>query len=81
MQLDWNALGEVTVVSIGATVGLVVIFAFGIRAFALYETARDGGDGQGHSHGTPALAGAGLCLLACVAAVLYGLYLIVPQFH
>ena len=24
---------------------------------------------------------AGLCFAACLAAVLYGLYLIVPQFH
>jgi hypothetical protein len=24
---------------------------------------------------------AGLCFAACVAAILYGLYLIIPQFH
>ncbi|MYZ36748.1 hypothetical protein GT002_17010, partial [Streptomyces sp. SID4917] len=28
-----------------------------------------------------ARAVAGLCFLACAAAVAYGLYLIVPQFH
>ncbi|WP_327232719.1 hypothetical protein OG349_00990 [Streptomyces sp. NBC_01317] len=106
MDLNWSSLGEVAVVSIGATVGLVIVFSLGVRALA--ATGGDGerddgksGDGEpggakppgggstayggrraGASRpGAPAVAVAGLCFLACAAAVLYGLYLIVPQFH
>ena len=59
MSLDWNALGQVTAVSIGVTFAVVVVFALGVLG----------------------LAQAGLCFLACVAVVAYGIYLIVPQFH
>ena len=76
MHIDWRALGEVAVVSIGVAVGVVVIFTFGVLALSRRETEIDhGGDG------TVALAGAVLCFAACAAVVLYGIYLIVPQLH
>ncbi|WP_405720010.1 hypothetical protein OG607_06745 [Streptomyces sp. NBC_01537] len=75
MSLDWSALGQVTVVSIGATVAVVVIFTLGVLALSRREDSTDTGGG------TAALAGAGACFLVCAAAVLYGLYLIIPQFH
>jgi hypothetical protein len=77
MSLDWNALGEVAAVSIGVTVGVVVIFALGILGLAQVEAAREQ-DGGTHAIG---IAQAGLCFLACAAVVAYGIYLIVPQFH
>ncbi|MEU6324146.1 hypothetical protein [Streptomyces sp. NPDC047009] len=77
MHLDWTALGEVTAVSIGVTVGVVVVFALGVLGLAQVETARER-DGGTHALG---IAQAGLCFLACAAAVAYGIYLIVPQFH
>ncbi|GAA3816975.1 hypothetical protein [Streptomyces chiangmaiensis] len=77
MHLDWTALGEVTVVSIGVTVAVVVVFALGVLGLAQVEDAR-GRDGGTHTLG---LAQAGLCFLACAAVVAYGIYLIVPQFH
>ena len=77
MSLDWSALGEVAAVSVGVTVGVVVIFAFGILGIAQVEAAREQ-DGGTHALG---FAQAGLCFVACAAVVAYGIYLIVPQFH
>ncbi|MFF4349959.1 hypothetical protein [Streptomyces sp. NPDC001530] len=77
MHLDWTALGEVAAVSTGATVGVVVVFALGVLGLARVEAAREG-DGTTDALG---FAQAGLCFLACAAAVAYGIYLIVPQFH
>ncbi|MDC2958471.1 hypothetical protein ACIGDI_10225 [Streptomyces sp. NPDC085900] len=77
MSLDWNALGQVTAVSIGVTVAVVVVFALGVLGLARHEGAREEGDGAS-SLGT---AQAGLCFLACAAVVAYGIWLIVPQFH
>jgi len=91
MNLDWTALGQVTAVSIGVTVAVVVVFALGVLGLARYEGARYEGAryegakeaGAGDAGGTSALslAQAGLCFLACAAVVAYGIYLIVPQFH
>ncbi|MFJ3671434.1 hypothetical protein ACIPSE_33720 [Streptomyces sp. NPDC090106] len=80
MDLDWSALGQVTAVSIGVTVAVVVVFALGILGLARYEGARpeDGGRSGASAAG---LAQTGLCFLACAAVVAYGIYLIVPQFH
>ncbi|MFF3514135.1 hypothetical protein [Streptomyces sp. NPDC002573] len=77
MHLDWTALGQVTAVSIGVTVAVVVVFALGVLGLAQAEAARER-DGGTHTLG---LAQAGLCFLACAAVVAYGIYLIVPQFH
>ncbi|MCX5214631.1 hypothetical protein OG689_36160 [Kitasatospora sp. NBC_00240] len=76
MALDWSALGEVTAVSIGTTVAVAVVFTLGVRAMLSHQAARSTGRTS-----VAALAGASLCFLACGAAVLYGLYLIIPQFH
>ena len=77
MKLDWNALGQVTAVSLGVTVAVVVVFALGVLGLARVEGARE------NREGTQALGftQAGLCFLACAAVVAYGIYLIVPQFH
>ncbi|MFC8146607.1 hypothetical protein ACFUKV_33445 [Streptomyces paradoxus] len=73
MHLDWTALGQVAAVSVGATVAVVVVFALGVLGLARLEGTR-----TQHTHG---LTQATLCFLACAAAVAYGIYLIVPQFH
>lgn len=86
MALDWSGLGEVALVSVGATVGVVFVFALGVRILSHRDEDEE-------PDGRPRLAGgrrrpsalaravAGLCFLACAAAVAYGLYLIIPQFH
>ena len=76
MHIDWHALGEVAVVSIGVAVGLIVIFTLGVLALSHREADLDRG-----RNGTVALTGALLCFTACSAVVLYGIYVIVPQLH
>ncbi|MFI7386379.1 hypothetical protein [Streptomyces sp. NPDC049813] len=76
MHLDWTALGKVAVVSFGATVALVAVFALGVLGLSQVAAARERGAGAGVS-----LAQAGVCFVACAAVVVYGIYLIVPQFH
>ncbi|CDR14834.1 hypothetical protein [Streptomyces iranensis] len=77
MHLDWTALGQVTAVSIGVTVAVVTVFALGVLGVARVEAAREE-SGTGSALG---LTQAGLCFVACAAVVVYGIYLIVPQFH
>ncbi|BBB02103.1 hypothetical protein RVR_9824 [Actinacidiphila reveromycinica] len=76
MDVKWGSLAEVAVVSLGATVGVVVVFALGVWALA----ARDEHRGSGGEGGARTVA-AGACFAVCACAVLYGLYLIIPQFH
>lgn len=78
MDIDLAALGLVAAVSLGAGVAVVAIFALGVRAWALRTQNGD----PGRTGGAPlATAAAVLCFAACALVVLYGIYLIVPQFH
>ncbi|MDX3850116.1 hypothetical protein [Streptomyces sp. AK02-01A] len=81
MHLNWSSLGEVVAVSIGATLGIVIVFALGVRALASAGRTKVRARGGAGAKGLAALsrAFAGLCFLACAAAVGYGLYLIVSQ--
>jgi hypothetical protein len=77
MHIDWSSLGEVAVVSLIFGVGLAVLFAFGVTAMSRRAVAID-------EKKPPSVVDTGvaaLCFAACLAAVLYGLYLIIPQFH
>jgi hypothetical protein len=76
MHIDWSALGQVAVVSIGIAVGVVAIFALGVRAMSQREIDIERG-----GSGTLPLTGALLCFAACAVVVLYSIYLIVPQLH
>jgi UPF0716 family protein affecting phage T7 exclusion len=76
MDVKWGSLAEVAVVSCGAAVGVVIVFALGVRALSARDQARANG-----ADSTAQAAGAGACFLLCACAVLYGLYLIIPQFH
>ncbi|MFJ6390337.1 hypothetical protein ACIQJT_22345 [Streptomyces sp. NPDC091972] len=78
MSIDWTALGQVTAVSVGVTIAVVVVFALGVLGLARIEGAREDG-GRGTS--PLGVAQSGLCFLACAAVVAYGIHLIVPQFH
>lgn len=76
MNIDWAALGVVTVVSIVATVLFVVLLSLGIR---LISTARVNAN-QGHPSAAP--LGFGYAFVGCAGLlVLFCLYLIIPQFH
>ncbi|GAB2925530.1 MULTISPECIES: hypothetical protein [unclassified Streptomyces] len=75
MKIDWAALASVFGVSLVVTVALVGLFTLGIVALSKQSATAEGRA----SGGTIALArtGAYACFGLCVAAVSYGIYLIV----
>jgi hypothetical protein len=76
MRIDWTALGVVAVVSIMSSVIFTILLATGIRLVSMAKIkSNEGGSGT-------AIVSAGYVLLGIAGLlVLYGLYLIVPQFH
>jgi hypothetical protein len=79
ISINWSDLIKVAEVSLVFTVGIVAVFAVGILGMARFETARTSTGRAGARVGGALLAGA--CLLICAAAVGYGVYLLIPQFH
>ncbi|MFF5568774.1 hypothetical protein ACFY7Z_11235 [Streptomyces sp. NPDC012623] len=83
MNIDWAALGSVFGVSLVTTVALVGLFTLGIVALARPERqpaesgARGAGPGATGSAVAVRTAGACVCFALCLAAVAYGIYLIV----
>lgn len=76
MNIDFGALGLVTVVALFATVVVVGIVSLGIASL----TAADARVAAGQPAGTGKAVGYA-CLAVAVLVVFYGLYLIIPQFH
>jgi hypothetical protein len=73
MIINWGALGLVAMVTIVAAIAIVGLFSLGVAA--LNSRQRVGG-----GSGTLAVAGYGCLALSGLIAV-YGLYLMIPQFH
>lgn len=77
MHIDWSALGAVALVALLFGIGLTVVFAVGVTAVSRRAVAI-----EEKKQPSPIDTGvAALCFAACAAAVFYGLYLIIPQFH
>jgi len=76
MYIDWAALGVVTIVSITSSVIFTILLAAGIRlvSAAKIKSNQGGSGAMTVSLGYALLGVAGLL-------VLFGIYLIVPQFH
>ena len=76
MNIDWAALGLVAVVSIATSVIFTILLASGIRLVSAAKIkSNEGGSGtMTLSFGYALLGFAGLL-------VLFGIYLIIPQFH
>ena len=72
MQIKWDDLGHVAEVSFAFGVGIVVVFTLGVLGLGLMQ------EGRGRAVG---LSGAVTAFALCAAAVGYGLYLMIPQFH
>ncbi len=83
VQIDWGALGEVFLVSFGAAVGVIVLFAFGVSALAPPATDPTVAPSETtRAAVTPRAALralAVLCFLACALVVGYSLYLIIVK--
>lgn len=83
LGVDWSSIAEVCAVTLIATVAIVTIFSVGLRLLAV-GSADDGGEtasGSLAARPLPATLGGYLCVGIGAAAVLYGIYLVVPLFH
>ena len=76
MHIDWAALGTVAVVSIVSSVIFTIFLASGIRLVSAAKIkSNQGGSGT-------AILSAGYVMIGIAGLlVLFGIYLIVPQFH
>jgi hypothetical protein len=79
ISIHWAGLVKVAEVSLIFGVGIVAVFALGALGVSRVETRRSDGASTPGKVGGYALAA--VCFLACAAATLYGLYLLIPQFH
>lgn len=79
LHIDWLALGRVVAISAGLCLAIVTVFSVGVLGLSRVDNASDntGTASQRTTGYLVAAAAHGLC----IAAVLYGLYLLIPQFH
>lgn len=76
MNIAWHSLGLVLLVGLLAGAGTVIVFTGGVLGLSVAGSARERGQGTALGYGVAAL-----CFLLCALGVVYGIYLIVPQFH
>jgi hypothetical protein len=82
MDIDWMALVKVALVSLVFGVGIVTVYSVGILGLASAAGPSEADEGRRISPGrTTGLTVTVTCFAACAAAVLFGLWLIIPQFH
>jgi hypothetical protein len=81
VHIDWGALGAVFLVSFGAAVGVIVLFAFGVSTLTpptTNPTTTPDHTTQGLTLQTVITRPIPmLCFLTCALAVAYSLYLII----
>ncbi|MCC8908896.1 MULTISPECIES: hypothetical protein [unclassified Curtobacterium] len=89
MDIDFTSIGTVAGVGFVAAVGVVLLYTLGLRLLGTGQPVDAGGEHTQYAQETPrsghtpplALAGAGLCFAVCIAAVLFGIWMTIPQFH
>ncbi|GAA2093071.1 hypothetical protein GCM10009841_02450 [Microlunatus panaciterrae] len=76
MKIDWTALGVVSAVSVVSTVLFVLLLSLGVRFVSAARLRANQGETSA------AVLGFGYTFIALAGLlVLFGIYLIVPQFH
>jgi small-conductance mechanosensitive channel len=76
VKIDWASLGVVAVVTLAVTLVVVAVVSLGIASLVTADNRRTAGNS-----GTAAQAVGYLCWAIGGLILLYGLYLIIPQFH
>lgn len=74
-MIDWFSLVIVAVVSVGVTAIFAVLLSFAIKLLSAAQATDEGDSNAG------ATVGAWILLGLIGVMVLFGLYLIIPQFH
>ena len=81
MNIDWASLGLVAITTVVAAIAIVGIFSLGVAALTSGAQQQSGNAGVATpTNGAAKIAGY-LCIGISGLLVLYGLYLIIPQFH
>jgi len=75
MNINWAALVLVAVATITAAIAIVGLFSLGVAALTSGQRSRGGSAAM-----LPTVAGYA-CLAVAGLIAIYGLYLIIPQFH
>lgn len=70
----WTTVAGTFLVATGCVIGVVGLFAFGVRALSQRVTPQAGG-----ASGVLSLVTAALCFTTCTAIVVYGLYLVAAR--
>ncbi len=78
--VDWTALGKVAGVSLLFGLAVVVLFSVGVVGLSMARGTVDDNGLAVSGRGLGSVLAAA-CFVVCAAAVGYGLYLIIPQFH
>lgn len=89
MNIDWNSLALVAITTVVAAVAIIGIFSLGVIALTSGNRGDVSGDRGGADVGTGVVGQpnpmARVAGYACVGIAgllaIYGLYLIIPQFH
>lgn len=89
MDIDFTSIATVAGVGFVSAVGVVLVYTLGLRLLGTGQPTDAGGDHTQYAqesarsgHTPPiALAGAMVCFAVCIAAVLLGIWLTIPQFH
>ena len=79
ISINWSDLAKVVEVSAAFGIGIVAVFALGTLGISRVATARAEGASAATRVGGYAVAA--LAFATCASATLYGLYLLIPQFH
>lgn len=77
-MINWGALLVEFVVALVAAVGTITLYSIGLRLLAI-GAGEPGASATSRPAG--ATIGAWLCFAIDIAAVLFGLYLLIPQLH
>ncbi|ALM18962.1 Uncharacterised protein [Mycobacteroides abscessus subsp. abscessus] len=80
LHIDWMALGRVVALSAVVGVAIVAAFSVGVLGISRADTAVSDGIIDQPRRMSGYLQAAVMHGL-CIAAVAYGLYLLIPQFH
>lgn len=89
MHIDFTSIATVAGVGFVSAVGVVLLYTLGLRLLGTGQPTDASGDHTQYAQETSrsgrtpplALASAGVCFAVCIAAVLLGIWLTIPQFH
>lgn len=83
LGVDWGAFVVVFLVALAATAVVVLFFSLGLRLLSNGELEDAGAGASVGGAPRPAVRSVGgwACIAVGALAVLYALYLVVPQFH